>query len=351
MPIDAIDLGAYGEEPTGVLPKTKKKVAGEALTQNVQPGDGFLPLARAQLTRIQQERTKFDTEPDDYSQLQAFAKQQGESGQSAMLNALAAQFAGESFQPVQAQFLRRAAAAQEPIKVSGGILTPDGLLKDPAVARSARQAALERQETNILGQIQRAEQAQRDADDRAERARDANNLRRDAIAARAGTAGAASDARNFKIADNLRGEYLRRADKIQQGTGHAQTVAQLLSDPNIAKDPTKQVSLIFSFGKMLDPESVVREAEYALIANARGLGDQLQQLVPQIQTGARLSPQQLQSMQAIAQTLLQGANNRAQDLDNYYANLAKRRNIDPQDVLPSYRAGGGKVVDFGSLKP
>lgn len=118
----------------------------------------------------------------------------------------------------------------------------------------------------------------------------------------------------------------------------------MLTDPTIAKDPTKQVSLIFSFGKMLDPDSVVRESEYALIANAKGLFDRLQQIVPQIQSGARLTPQQLQSMQQVATNLLQGSTTRLQDLDNYYSDLATRRKLNPADVLPSYsRSGGGSA--------
>jgi hypothetical protein len=167
------------------------------------------------------------------------------------------------------------------------------------------------------------------------------------------TAGAAAGGRADKAADNLRGEYMKRADKIQEGIGHGQNVIQMLADKDIATDPTKQVGLIFSFGKMLDPDSVVRESEYALIANARGISDTLQQLIPRIQSGARLSPQQLQSMQQVANNLMSGANTRRKDLDNYYTDLSQRRKIDPRDVLPSYRAdggGGGRVVDFNSLQ-
>lgn len=66
------------------------------------------------------------------SALQEYARQRGEQGNAAMLNALAAQFAGESFAPMQAHFLKKAAAAQDPMKLSGGILTAEGkFLKDP----------------------------------------------------------------------------------------------------------------------------------------------------------------------------------------------------------------------------
>lgn len=70
-------------------------------------------------------------EPDT-SALQEYARQRGEMGNAAMMNALAAQFAGEGFAPMQAQFLKKAAAAQDPMKLAGGILTAEGkFLKDP----------------------------------------------------------------------------------------------------------------------------------------------------------------------------------------------------------------------------
>ena len=80
----------------------------------------------------------FSSDPD-YSKLQEYARTRSQGGNAAMLNALAAQFAGESFAPIQAQYLKRAAAAQDPLKLSGGILTPDGsFLKDPSAERDAR---------------------------------------------------------------------------------------------------------------------------------------------------------------------------------------------------------------------
>ncbi len=332
----------------------------------------MLPMTRrARLMQLQQQAAEMEGAQPDVSQLQEFARMQGQSGEAAMLNALAAQYAGEQFQPVQTQFLKRAMAAQEPMKLGGGMLTPDGkFIRDPFAAQERGMSRLDRLIQSEQGAITAeegaalrradAEQRRQDAlqrarendDWRRERAQASDDFRRTGQAIAQATAAAAGAGRGDKAADTLRGEYLKRSDKIQEGVGHGQNVIQMLSDPTIANDPTKQVGLIFSFGKMLDPDSVVRESEYALIANARGIADTLQQLVPRIQSGARLTPQQLQSMQQVATNLMAGANNRKTDLDRYYTDLAQRRKIDPQDVLPSYRAGGGsggRVVDFGSL--
>ena len=136
------------------------------LTQNVQAGAAALPRSM----QIRKQIADLEAQDDDVSAMQAYGRQQGESGQSAMLNALAAQFAGERFEPVQAQFLKRAAAAQQPMRVGKGMVTPDGqYIVDPGARREAQVGRLSREadladrlEAQSASQAERL-QAQRDA--------------------------------------------------------------------------------------------------------------------------------------------------------------------------------------------
>lgn len=334
------------------------------LTQNVQAGSA-LPMTaqryREMALKYGQEAADAEAAEPDLTAAQEYMRKRGEGGDMAMLNALAAQFAGERFQPVQAQFLKRASEARDPLKIGTGMLTPDGQYVRDTVADAQRKAASKARQAQVYEQmatgLETAEQRRQDALERSRQADEFKRLgldlqqqglqlRRDIAASKP-----QDDSKKFRVEDNLRSEFLKRADKIREGTSHAQNVVTLLSDPKIKNDPTKQVSLVFSFGKMLDPESVVRESEYALIANARGLFDSLQQMIPQLQTGAKLTPAQLQSMQGIAQQMLGGAGTRIDALSQYYDNLAKRRGVDPENVLPSYatKGAGGKVVDFNDL--
>lgn len=154
---------------TGIrLKKAVAKSRGGMVTDKVQSQpDSALPNSvDAYRTRAadlyKQGEALYNAEPDT-SGIQAFARQQGESGNAAMLNALAAQFAGESFQPVQAQFLKRAAAAREPMKFGGGILTPDGqFIKDPEVTQNKKAEFL-------LAQAKQYEQMAQTADTARER--------------------------------------------------------------------------------------------------------------------------------------------------------------------------------------
>lgn len=148
----------------------------------------MLPMTRrARLMQLQKQAAEMEGAQPDVSQLQEFARMQGQAGEASMLNALAAQYAGEQFQPVQAQFLRRAMAAQEPMKIGGGMLTPDGkFIRDPFAAQERGLSRLDRQiqlEQGALTaeereQERRADAAQRERDRRA----DVEQRRQDALA-------------------------------------------------------------------------------------------------------------------------------------------------------------------------
>jgi hypothetical protein len=341
------ELDPYLPPPQPVLKRTlgKRSPAG-TLTDVVQTGEGTDPITRYRSRGADlygQAEAMMNQEPD-MSVLKQYAKQRSQQGDSAMLNAMAASFAGDRFKPVQAQYLKQASAAKDPLQAGSGFITPDGeYIQDPTDGRSKKIEFLMQQARQYETLAQSAETAQ----DRAAAQKAQNEIMNQIRLAQleisrmnagiaAANAGNAGNNRNQAQADKLRAEYTKRVDKIREGVGHAQTVSTLLTDPTIANDPTKQVSLVFAFGKMLDPESVVRESEYALIANARGLYDTLQQYIPMLQTGAKLSPTQLKSMQAIAQSMLNGSGGRVEALAEYYDDLANRRGLDPRDVLPSY---------------
>ncbi len=145
--------GVLPEEgaPEGtVLKQAVKTSRGGMLTSAVQPGASTLPQTIAgyrqrEAALYKQGSDLYNADPD-MTELQAYARTRGQEGEGAMLNALAAQFAGESFQPVQAQYLKRAAAAQDPMKVGGGMLTADGkFIKDPFAAQDKKAEFLLRQ--------------------------------------------------------------------------------------------------------------------------------------------------------------------------------------------------------------
>ena len=314
--------GASGVTPIAA-PRPVRKSAGGTITSAAQPiaepqvGD---PLLRQALELYGQE--------DDFTAAQEFAKQRAAQGESALINALAANAAGSRFAPIQQMYLQRASAGQEPLKVGAATVAPDGtVMRDPSAERQRkadRYLQLWQYQTSL-------------EDKQAARERDAA-LRAELAGVRAASAAGrsqdAAEARAFGQATRLRNELTQRLDKVAAGTGYAENVLTLLSDPDIARNPTKQVTLVTTFGKMLDPQSVVREAEYAMLANARGAFESVLQFPDRVASGAALTPQQLNSMREVARNLYAGSQQRQRDVLSFYRGIAERNNVPVSDVLP-----------------
>lgn len=107
----------------------------------------------------------------DPSQFIQEARRQREEGQGAMLNALAAQYAGRDFQPLQAMMLKKAMASQDPLQVgnAGYINSRGEFIKNPGYDQT-RQAQLSQTLSQLFGQRQSEETAaryhQEDRDDK-----------------------------------------------------------------------------------------------------------------------------------------------------------------------------------------
>lgn len=182
--MDPLTFAEDVEQRKRMLPMAMMGLQSPAgtLTNSVQPGRALPSALRTRLGKVQKQLDDLEGEEVDTSALQAFAKQQGHAGEMATLNALAAQYAGEGFQPVQAQFLKRAAAAAEPMKMGGGMLTPQGqFIKDPFAARDARRTALERQALSLERMAGDEEKAERDRQDRLSRDRQSDEFRRQGL--------------------------------------------------------------------------------------------------------------------------------------------------------------------------
>lgn len=151
---------------------------GGVLTQDVMPGTQMSTVdrLRSEAARLAQEAYAEENRQPDLASIQEYMKSRASEGESAMLNALAAQFAGQQFEPVQAQYLKRAAAAREPMKVGAGMFTPQGeFVRDPFVEAERRALSKARQAESYERMAQAAEAAeQRRQDVLAERQRQAD---------------------------------------------------------------------------------------------------------------------------------------------------------------------------------
>lgn len=131
----------------------------------------------------------------------------------------------------------------------------------------------------------------------------------------------------FNQAKAMADDYTRDAKDFMARRSALQTVYA-------AKDNAPgDMSLIFSFMKMLDPGSVVREGEYATAQNAAGVPDQIRNLFNRVRDGRRLNPAQREQFTAQAEDLYQGAKQANGDVITGYSQRAQAQGIDPKYVV------------------
>lgn len=118
------------------------------------------------------------------------------------------------------------------------------------------------------------------------------------------------------------------------------------------------LALLFSYGKVLDPGSVVREGELETLSNLGGVGDRLYRMGLNLKTGQRLtSEMRAEIMQAAELTAKQKVET-FQPVVDQYTSIAETAGVSPADIIPDYErfySGGGKSdapkVDFDQVKP
>lgn len=149
----------------------------------------------------------------------------------------------------------------------------------------------------------------------------------------------------FKGEDTLRDEFVKASGdflKIRNAYGLVQAAAK---DPSAGGD----MALIFSFMRILDPNSVVREGEFATAQNAAGVPDRVVNLYNRLIKGERLNPTQRADFVNQAKKIYEEQQGQHQVLESTYRDLAKRSKLNPDNVViplgrePGRPAGQGPV--------
>lgn len=78
------------------------------------------------------------------------------------------------------------------------------------------------------------------------------------------------------------------------------------TDPSVPATPLRDQASIFSWMKILDPGSTVREGEYASVKNARGIPDRIRNFYNQAVSGQILTPEQRKELREASGPVYQG---------------------------------------------
>jgi hypothetical protein len=132
-------------------PPVAPQQAAQAMPQQQQPTSD-LERNYQDLVRQQQENSaalQRALQPVDHSAAEAAYRAHADSGMTNTVMALLARQAGPSYAHMQDAFLRQAAEAQQPMKMAGGTMTPEGWVPDPDYAHALELRRLEAKDTAL----------------------------------------------------------------------------------------------------------------------------------------------------------------------------------------------------------
>jgi hypothetical protein len=101
----------------------------------------------------------------------------------------------------------------------------------------------------------------------------------------------------------------------------------------VANGPS-DLAMIYAYAKMLDPQSVVRGPESDMIQRTGGTWDTLQGMIQQVKGDGKLSPVVREQLVNMAESVMHTYEQPWKERVSMYRNLAKRQNIEPDDVYP-----------------
>lgn len=135
----------------------------------------------------------------------------------------------------------------------------------------------------------------------------------------------------FKDSSDLRKEFLgsQPVKDMQIVAGAYEGMKAASANPSAAGD----LSLIFSYMKLLDPGSTVREGEFANAQNAGGVDSKIMAQYNNILNGQRLTPDQRADFMGQAKNLFGAKKARFDPLAKQYKGLAEKGGLDPSSVV------------------
>ncbi|PZT29725.1 hypothetical protein A7X88_00205 [Stenotrophomonas maltophilia] len=145
----------------------------------------------------------------------------------------------------------------------------------------------------------------------------------------------------------LRKEFIAQIKVPQTVVNSYEQIAQAAKNPSAQND----LALIFSYMRMLDPTSVVREGEFANAQNAAGVPDRIRNEYNRLRDGQRLNPEQRIGFVNSAKGLHDQAKSQIDAYREQYSGLAREYNYAPDRVVGRSTASGGAAARGASVVP
>jgi hypothetical protein len=138
--------------------------------------------------------------------------------------------------------------------------------------------------------------------------------------------------KGFDRANTLRDEYTKLTNDFRV----IQDAHQKLVEAAKANTGAGDMALLYSIVKLLDPNSVVRESEFATAASSGSFGERIQGLVARILRGERMAPSLRQEFVDQADAIYKSQRRTYENVRDQFSRLAKSFGLDPEQVIVNY---------------
>ncbi|MEB3150919.1 MAG: hypothetical protein VKL60_18115 [Sphaerospermopsis sp.] len=145
--------------------------------------------------------------------------------------------------------------------------------------------------------------------------------------------GGINSEQRFNNASKLRDDFARDSKTFISTREGYDRVMESANNPTAAGD----MSLIFGYMKMLDPNSTVREGEYANAESARGVPQSIIARYNKIVDGEKLTAPQRKDFTDRADKLYRRAEASQDKLSKQYTDISKRNKLPVEDVVIDYK--------------
>lgn len=134
-----------------------------------------------------------------------------------------------------------------------------------------------------------------------------------------------------KVVTDLRAEFARDPI-VKDSAAIAQSFARMVSVTEQPSSGAGDLAIIFSFMKLLDPGSVVREGEFANAQNSQGVPARTRALYNRVIAGERLTDETRQEFVGTAENIVAGQREALGRVFTRFEGLAERGGVPIEDV-------------------
>ena len=207
----------------------------------------------------------------------------------------------------------------------------EGYMDGLALEQKAEQRAYEREKAERDFQYQR----QQDQLNLLLKELEVNQKLKDSLRAR--------QVAEFGNEKDLRKEFDTQSKDFTEARIGLEKVLTAGLDPN----PTgaSDVALVFGYMKVLDPNSVVREGEFATAENTAGVSGKIRTLYNRALEGQRLTPEQRENFVLVAKNLFEGQLEMQREREQNFINLANSYNLTSSQVVISRLPKEGSIIN------